>query len=70
MIEKNLGNVERTLRLIAGVAFAVWVLIQPAMNGIEWFVSVIALFLVLNGIFSRCYLWFILDISSRARCED
>ncbi|MEH6592089.1 MAG: DUF2892 domain-containing protein [Halioglobus sp.] len=70
MIEKNLGNLERTLRLVAGIGFALWVVMQPYMNGIEWFVSVVSLFLILNGIFSRCYLWFILDINSREGCTD
>jgi Inner membrane protein YgaP-like, transmembrane domain len=70
MIEKNLGNLERTLRLIGGIGFALWVLLQPDMNGIEWFVSIISVFLILNGIFSRCYLWFILDINSRESCVD
>lgn len=64
MIERNLGNVERVVRLLFGLLFLVWTLMQPALNGIEWFVLVISTFLILNGIFSRCYLWYILDINS------
>jgi hypothetical protein len=67
MIERNLGNFERVLRLLFGLAIAVWALIQPSMNGIEWFVMVISMMLMMNGIFSRCYLWFVLDINS---CTD
>jgi len=64
MIERNLGNIERLIRLFIGLAFAGWVLMQPAMNGIEWFVSAVSLFLILNGVFARCYLWYVLDINS------
>jgi hypothetical protein len=66
MIERNLGNVERVTRLVLGIAFAVWAMLQPAMNGIEWFVVVISLALMLNGIFSRCYVWYLLDINTTA----
>lgn len=65
MIEKNLGNIERVIRLSLGILFALWIWNQPALNGIEWFVSIISLFLILNGVFSRCYLWYVLDINSR-----
>ncbi len=64
MIERNLGNIERVVRFILGVVFAVWALLQPAMNGIEWFVTIISLSLILNGIFSRCYVWYLLDLNT------
>lgn len=64
MIEKNLGNVERLVRLAFGVLFLGWAFKQPALNGVEWFVIVISVALILNGIFSRCYLWFVLDLNS------
>ncbi len=67
MIERNLGNVERVVRLLFGVLFLAWALMQPALNGVEWFVVVISAFLIMNGIFSRCYLWYILDINT---CAD
>ena len=67
MIERNLGNVERLLRLLAGILFGAWALRQPALNGIEWFVIVISIALMLNGVFSRCYLWYLLEINS---CAD
>ena len=65
MIEKNLGNVERLIRLLIGSAFALWILSQPDLNGVEYFVVGVALFLIGNGIFSRCYLWYVLDINTR-----
>lgn len=66
MIEKNLGNVERIVRLLAGIALLAWAITRPDLNGVEWFVMLIASFLILNGIFSRCYLWYVLDLNT---CE-
>jgi hypothetical protein len=64
MIERNLGNAERIVRLIFGVALLAWALVQPVLNGIEWFVIIISAALIMNGIFSRCYLWYVLDINT------
>ena len=64
MIERNLGNIERVVRLFLGVAFATWAFLQPTLNIVEWFVIGISLALILNGIFSRCYVWYMLDINS------
>lgn len=64
MIEKNLGNIERVLRLSFGVLFLVWAMSQPVLNGIEWFIVAIAAALILNGVFSRCYLWYVLELNS------
>ena len=65
MIERNLGNIERVVRLFLGLVFAGWALMQPTMNGVEWFVVFVSLALILNGIFSRCYFWYVLDINTR-----
>ncbi len=64
MIDRNLGNLERIVRLLAGIGLLVWALDRPALNGIEWFVILISTFLIMNGIFSRCYLWYVLDLNS------
>ena len=64
MIERNLGNIERLFRLSYGLLMVVWAFLQPSMNTVEWFVVVVALMLVLNGIFSRCYLWYVLDVNT------
>jgi hypothetical protein len=64
MIERNLGNVERITRLLMGAIFALWSLQQPAMNGIEWLVMALSLALILNGVFSRCYLWYVIERTS------
>jgi hypothetical protein len=64
MIERNLGNTERVIRLIIGMATLTWMLIQPQINGAQFCVGLIALSLILNGVFSRCYLWFILNLNT------
>ncbi|MEH6571195.1 MAG: DUF2892 domain-containing protein [Halioglobus sp.] len=61
MIEKNLGNVERVARLIFGLCFGIWAISQPHLNGIEWTVMAVSICLILNGIFSRCYLWYVIE---------
>ena len=64
MIEKNLGNAERVVRLLAGIALGYWVISQPHLGIIEWIAGVAALFLVLNAFFSRCYLWHMLGFDT------
>ena len=70
MIERNLGNIERVVRLLIGLGFGAWALSQYPLNVVEWFITLISLSLILNGIFSRCYLWFLLDIdTSKSRSK-
>ncbi|MFT5711344.1 MAG: hypothetical protein ACI8QT_002050 [Halioglobus sp.] len=64
MIAQNLGNVERIIRLCTGSALFLWLAVQPAVSGIDWFIAIISLSLILNGVFSRCYIWFMLDIDT------
>ena len=64
MIERNLGNIERLLRLAAGLLLAIWAVTSTHMSAVEWLVLLLSLFLILNGVFSRCYLWYVLDINS------
>jgi hypothetical protein len=71
MIERNIGNAERIVRLVFGFAFGALALTQPAMNSVvEWFVIIVAVSLMLNGIFSRCYLWYLLDVDTTAQCDS
>jgi len=69
MIEKNLGNLERLIRLLIGVCFAAWTVTQPHLGAAEWFVGLIALMLILNGVFSRCYLWYLFEVDTSSRCK-
>jgi hypothetical protein len=61
---KNLGKIERGIRLTLGLLLAGVVLARPTLGAIEWTGTVIALFLVLNAVFGRCYLWHVLEFSS------
>lgn len=63
-IERNLGNFERVSRLLLGLWLMALAIASPGLNGIEWFVAIISTALILNGIFSRCYLWWLLDIDT------
>ena len=68
MIERNIGNAERIVRFSFGLLFGVWALMQPSMNTfVEWFVIIFCVSLMLNGIFSRCYLWYVLDVNTAAK---
>jgi hypothetical protein len=68
MIERNIGNAERIVRFSFGLLFGAWALTQPAINTFaEWFVIIVAASLMLNGIFSRCYLWYLLDVDTTAK---
>ena len=71
MIERNIGNAERIVRLVFGLLFGGWALMQPAMNQfVEWFVIIVSVSLMLNGIFSRCYLWYLLDVNTTAKHDS
>lgn len=69
MIEKNLGNIERLVRLAMGILFALWTIAQPYMTMTDWFVGTVALLLILNGVFSRCYLWYVLELDTSSQCR-
>jgi hypothetical protein len=70
VIERNLGNIERAVRVLFGLVLFGWAVSQPALNVVEWFVVGIAIALFLNGVFSRCYLWYVLDLNSCERGEQ
>jgi len=70
MIERNIGNIERLVRLAMAFGLAVWAYRQSDLNGIDWFVVAVAVALFLNGIFSRCYLWYLLDINTCSNGRD
>ena len=70
MIEKNIGNIDRVLRLWIGCGLGLWAFMQPSINGIEWFVIGTSIALILNGVFSRCYLWWVLDINTYQSAGD
>lgn len=64
VFKPNLGKTERAARLVLGVLIAGWVFRRPSAGMPEALASVAALFLVLNALLSRCYLWRALGIST------
>lgn len=70
-MKKNLGPTERILRLLlGGVAIAV-ALHQPHVEFSEMIVATAGLFLMLNAVSARCYLWHWLgiDTSTGKQCD-
>jgi hypothetical protein len=64
MIERNLGNTERVLRLILGIILAGWAVSRGQADIPAAIALLAALALVLNFWFSRCYLWSLLGINT------
>ena len=64
MIDKNLGALERVVRLTVAAFLALWIISRPDIGMLECIAGIAALFLVLNAIFGRCYLWSWLGLSS------
>ena len=56
-MKPNLSLFERVVRPLLGCLLALIALSQPEFGLLEGIVLVLALFLVLNGIVARCYLW-------------
>jgi Protein of unknown function (DUF2892) len=64
VFKPNLGKAERAVRLVLGVLIAGWIYRRPSPGIPEAIAAVAALFLVLNALLSRCYLWRALGIST------
>ena len=56
-MKPNLSLFERMVRPLLGLVIAAVALSRPELGISEWVLLVIALFLVLNGVLARCYLW-------------
>lgn len=56
-MQKNVGTVERGIRLLSALALATVVLQRDAFGWLEGILSVCALFLLLNALSGRCYMW-------------
>ena len=67
MFSPNLGKAERAFRLVVGAVLAAWVLVQPEPGAVEAIAGIAALFLVLNALSARCYLWRALGLNSCQR---
>ena len=57
MIDRNIGKIERLVRLVLAIALIGWV-VGGASFGIPQAAALVAAFALLwNSIFGRCYLW-------------
>lgn len=56
-MKKNLGPTERAVRFLLGSIAMGVVLSQPQLGISEAIVAIAGLFLVLNALAARCYLW-------------
>lgn len=64
MIDRNLGTLERMLRLGVAVLLTGWLLARGSHDILSILAGIAALALFANAIFSRCYLWALLGINS------
>ncbi len=64
MIERNLGKIERTVRLIGAVILTAWAAGRDSHDLFTFIALFIAAALLLNFFFSRCYLWALLGLNS------
>ena len=69
-MKKNVGPIERAVRLVlGGIAIAV-VASQPHFGLSETIVGLAGVFLILNALTARCYLWRWLGIdTNQANCD-
>ncbi|WP_101758133.1 DUF2892 domain-containing protein [Oceanicoccus sp. KOV_DT_Chl] len=67
MINQNLGIIERIIRLLLCGVLTIWLFSQNQFGPLEWLLTVCAIFLSLNTLFARCYLWHLLGINT---CSD
>jgi hypothetical protein len=70
-MKKNLSSLERVFRLFLGITALGVVYSQPSFGLSETVVAVLGVFLVLNALAARCYLWRWLGINtaSRTQCD-
>ena len=64
MINRNLGTMERLLRLAGAVLLSGWLLARGSHDILSVVAGIAALAFLANAIFSRCYLWALLGINS------
>lgn len=63
-MKPNLSPFERIVRPLLGLVLASIALTQPEIGLLELIVLVFSVFLILNGLLARCYLWRWLGINT------
>ena len=64
MIERNIGKIERVLRLVGAIILTAWAAGRDSHDLLTFIALFIAAALTLNFFFSRCYLWALLGLNS------
>lgn len=69
-MKANLGKLEQGVRLCLGAIGVVAVLRSDAFGAIEGVALLLSVFLLLNGLTARCYLWHWLGVNTAgASCD-
>lgn len=63
---KNVGGIDKILRIIAGIALIASVFLVPAMSPWGW-IGVVPL---LTGLFNFCPLYPLIGLNTCKKCED
>ena len=63
-MKPNISLFERLVRPALGIVVAVVALSQPEIGLMEFVALVASVFLILNGLLARCYLWQLLGINT------
>lgn len=66
LMMKNVGGIDKILRIIAGIALIASTFLVPVMNPWGW----VGLVPLLTGLFNFCPLYPILGISTCKKCND
>ena len=65
-MKKNVGGIDKILRIIAGIVLIASVFVVPVMNPWGW----VGLVPLLTGLFNFCPLYTLLGISSCKDCKE
>lgn len=63
-MKPNISPFERVFRTLLGLLLALIALSQPELGLLEILVLIASAFLILNGLYARCYLWRWLGINT------
>ncbi|MCV2870466.1 DUF2892 domain-containing protein [Defluviimonas sp. WL0002] len=63
MFKTNVGNVDRAIRIVVGVALLVWWYMAPDMS-LRWVPLVLGLIALVTGVLSTCPLYSILGVNT------
>lgn len=64
-MKKNLGTADKTIRILAALAFGVLILTNTVTGGLAWLLGVVGVALILTSLVSFCPLYAALKITTR-----